>query len=367
MTPRHVAAYIRIEALRSNFRKLKALAGKARVCAVIKADAYGHGAALVSRILEEEGVEYLAVAFLEEALELRRAGVGSPILVLGVTDPSNADDVVSHSLTQTVADEALAVALSSAARRAGKTAKIHIKIDTGMHRQGIGLNELPAFARRAAGLASVEIEGAYSHFADADARDGSFTAIQFSRFLQGLDILNAEGLNIPLRHVANSAALLHHPETCLDMVRPGILLYGLSPDGSVEPPEGFSPVMRLCASVVSLRWIEPGESVSYGRIFTARRRTRLALLQIGYADGYRRGLSNRAWAMIRGEKCPQVGRVCMDQTLFDVTDVPCVKAGDEATLFGAPGMYAGHLASIESTIDYEITCGVTKRVPRIPE
>lgn len=365
MQHRKAAAYIHTANLVSNLHSLRRLAGGSRLCAVIKADAYGHGAIAISRILEREGIDYLAVALLEEALELRAAGIASPILVLGTTDPSNADIIVSQNITQTVFTAELAHAISSSAKRLGHSGKIHVKIDTGMHRQGILPSEAESFSRDIAGMDGLAVEGAYSHFADADNPDNDFTMGQLTEFHRALDGMRRGGIVPRIRHIANSAALLRLPEARLDMVRPGILFYGLSPDGQREAPAGFSPVMQLCASIAAIRTIGVGESVSYGRLFTAAQASRIALLQIGYADGYSRLLSNRASVLIRGRKAPVAGRVCMDQIMVDVTDVPEAAPGDEATLFGLPELPAGELAHMMGTIDYEITCGISKRVPRI--
>ena len=365
MTYRKAAAYIHTGNLVNNIRALKRLAGGAKICAVVKADAYGHGAIAVSRILEREAVDYLAVAMLEEALELREAGIALPLLILGTTDSRNADIVVSRNFAQTVFTKELAGALSASAMRLGHPAKVHVKIDTGMHRQGISPGEAADFARALTTMEGISVEGAYSHFAEADNPDTSFTLRQLAEFHWALGRMKEAGLSPPIRHIANSAGLLHIPEAKLDMVRPGILLYGLSPDTAANPPEGFKPVMRFCADIAALRTIPAGESVSYGRLFTAKRTTRIALLQIGYADGYSRLLSNRAEVMVRGKRAPIAGRVCMDQIMIDVTDIPEAVTGDEATLFGLPGLPAGELARLMGSIDYEVTCGISKRVPRI--
>ncbi|MGB4586316.1 MAG: alanine racemase [Rectinemataceae bacterium] len=365
MIYRKAAAYIHKQNLVKNLRRLRELAGAAKICAVIKADAYGHGAVAVSQILDREGIDYLAVALLEEALELRTAGIASPLLVLGTTDPANADIIVSQNITQTVFTVELAQALSASALRLGHPARIHVKIDTGMHRQGIAPDEAESFCRGLATMDGLVVEGAYSHFAEADNPDRSFTIHQLSEFDRAVAGMKAGGIYPAIRHIANSAALLHIPEARLDMVRPGILVYGLSPDADPNPPEGLSPVMQLCASIAHISIIEKGESVSYGRLFTATRKSRIALLQIGYADGYSRLLSNRAEVMVRGKKAPVAGRVCMDQVMIDITDIPEAALGDEVTLFGLPGLPAGKLAQLMGSIDYEVTCGISKRVPRI--
>ena len=365
MIKRKAAAYIHTDNLANNLRSLKRVAGGAKICAVIKADAYGHGAIAVSQILDREGVDYLAVALLEEALDLRSAGVASSLLVLGTTDPMNADIIVSQNITQTVFTEELARALSVSAKRLDHPARIHVKIDTGMHRQGIAPDDAESFALSLAGMEGLFVEGAYSHFAEADSPDPAFTLRQLAEFNRAIEGMKRGGICPPIRHIANSAALLRFPEARLDMVRPGILVYGLSPDADQNPPKGFLPVMQLCASIANIRDVKKGESVSYGRLFTAKRASRIALLQIGYADGYSRLLSNKTDVIVRGKRAPVAGRICMDQVMVDVTDIPEAALGDEATLFGLPELPAGELARIMGTIDYEVTCGISKRVPRI--
>lgn len=365
MINRKTAAIIHAAHLVNNLRVLRLMAGEAKICAVIKADAYGHGVVEVSRLLEREGVDFLAVAYLEEALELREAGIRSPLLVLGTTDPENADLILRHDIHQTVFTRDLAIALSQAAVRAGKPAVIHLKIDTGMHRQGIPCDTTGEFTRFLRSLEGISVEGVYSHFAEADNPDSSFTLHQLSAFHRAVDVMREEGIHPPIRHISNSAALLRFPQARLDMVRPGILTYGLSPDADPRPPKGFLPVMELVSGIVALKNLNIGESVSYGRIFTATRPSRIALLQIGYADGYSRALSNKADVLVRGRRAPVVGRVCMDQILVDVTDIPEAAEGDEVTLFGTVDLPAGELAQLMGTIGYEVICGISKRVPRL--
>jgi alanine racemase len=367
MVKRKVAAYIHKNNLIHNYNKVKELAEGAKVCAIIKANAYGHGAVAVAEVLEGLGVDYLAVAFLEEALELRENGIETPILILGTGDPANAPLIVENNLTQTVYTTELARALSWAAQDVNKKAKVHVKIDTGMHRQGIDPQEAASFAHFLAGLSDLDVEGVYSHFAEADNPDKSFSLLQLERFGEAVDAMVHEGVRPRIRHMANSAALLSIPESRLDMVRPGILLYGLSPDGERNAKEGFLPVLQFCASIIGLRTVPAGEGLSYGRTFVTKRETRVALLQVGYADGYPRSLSNKASVQIRGKLVPVLGRICMDQCLVDVTDLPGAQIGDEATLFGTTDLPAGALSSLLGMIDYELTCGISQRVPRIME
>ncbi|MCE5255934.1 MAG: alanine racemase [Spirochaetaceae bacterium] len=367
MIRRKVAAYIHKSSLIHNYIRIKALAGPAKICAVVKANAYGHGAVAVSRILDDAGVDYFAVAFLEEALELRRAGIAKPILILGTGDPANASIIVENDITQTVYTIELAKALSKAAGHIGKPAKVHLKIDTGMHRQGIGPSEAGPFARFLRDLPALDIEGVYSHFAEADSPDRQFSELQLARFHEALNAMACEGIHPRIRHLANSAALISMPEARLDMVRPGIILYGLSPDGQRQPPEGFLPVMQFCASIIGIHMVPKGEGLSYGRTFVTKRDTSVALLQVGYADGYSRLLSNRATVLVKGKPAPVIGRICMDQCLVDVTDIPGAQVGDEVTLFGTAELPAGELSGILGSIDYELTCAISQRVQRIVE
>ncbi|MEN6364747.1 MAG: alanine racemase [Rectinema sp.] len=365
LKPRAVYAEIDLDAIQRNLRRVKAMTGGRAVCAVVKADAYGHGALPVSKALVAAGADMLAVAIPEEALELREAGIDAPILVLGHTDPSNAGIAIEYRITHTVYDRPLAVALSDAALRAGKTASVHVKIDTGMNRLGLRPSDSGSYARFLGGLPGLRVEGIYSHFADADVPGSPFAREQFARFREALDAFRREGVDPGIRHIASSGAVLEFPEAYMDMVRTGILLYGLSPSGARESPEGFTPAMRLHAGITLLKTVPAGESVSYGRTYRTSRESRIATLPIGYADGYSRALSNRAFASLHGKRVPVVGRVCMDQCMLDVTDVPEAREGDEVLLFGGPAMPVGEIAGLLGTIDYEVVCMVKKRVPRV--
>ena len=365
MKARPTRAVVDLGSLAANCREARRRAGGTGLCAVVKADAYGHGALDVSRALLGEGVDFLAVAFLEEALELRDGGIDSSILVLGATDPENADIIVAKRLSQTVYTSELALALDRAARRLGVRAKLHLKIDTGMHRQGISWEEAGKFGRFLKALDCIDLEGAYSHFTESDSPDRRFSLLQIDRFDSALRSLAAAVTAPRLAHIANSAAILGLPEARFNMVRPGIILYGLSPAGESSAPEGFEPVMSLRSEIVNLRKVAAGEGLSYGRTFRAERDSLIALLQVGYADGYPRCLSNRAEVLVGGRRAPVVGQICMDQTLVDVTGIPGVRIGDEAILFGTRDLQAGELSILAGTIDYEITCGISQRVPRI--
>jgi alanine racemase len=363
--PRSTRALIDLGVLAANCREARRRAGGTPLCAVVKADAYGHGAVPVARTLQREGIDFLAVAFLEEALELRAAGLDCGILVLGTTAPENADIVVSQRLSQTVYGAELALALDRAGRRLGIKARIHLKLDTGMHRQGLDWKDAGNFGRFLKGLEGIDLEGAYSHFAESDSLDNTYSLMQIDRFTSALGALSAAGSAPRYAHLANSAAILGLPKARFDMVRPGIILYGLSPAGEPSAPAGFEPVMSLHSEIVNLRKLGSGEGLSYGLTFRTRRDSLVALLQVGYADGYPRILSNKAQVLVGGRRAPVLGRICMDQTLIDVTDIPEVAVGDEAILFGTQDLQVGELSVLAETIDYEITCGISQRVPRI--
>lgn len=337
--------------------------------AMIKANAYGHGLLGVARLCARENVDFLGVALLEEALQIRGDGIETPVLILGYTPPQELRKVVEQGFRQTVYDLASAEELSKAAQAVGREAFVHIKVDTGMSRVGFlpGEEALQSVTRimRMPGLV---IEGLYTHFAMADSPDSDYTELQFARFMDFVDRLAKMGIKIPILHAANSAGIINHPYTQLDMVRAGISLYGLRPSEDTELGDlKLIPAMRLISRVVLVKEVEAGTPVSYGCTFVTKRRSRLATVLVGYGDGYTRLYSNRVHAAIRGQRVPQVGRVCMDSCVFDVTDVDHVEVGDEVVLFGRPedGVTADELARAIGTINYEVVCLINDRVPRI--
>lgn len=337
--------------------------------AVVKANGYGHGILEVSQVCHEQGVDFLGVASLDEAMTLREAGMKLPILVLGYIPQEFAHTVVSEGVRATIFESGLAEALSRAAVELGQTAHLHIKIDTGMGRLGYraNLDTIQEIARLSR-LPGLHLEGIFTHFALADVPDKSYTLEQLRVFEELLSGLAGEGVEFEIRHCANSAALMEIPQTRFNMVRAGIAIYGLYPDPDHRPP-GFNliPAMQLKSRVSFVKTLHSGQSVSYGRTYYCTDETRVATVPIGYADGYSRLLSNRAWAYINGQKAPLIGTVCMDQVVFDVSAIPGVKEGDEVLLFGRTenGVTADDLAGIIGTINYEIVCAVSSRVPRI--
>lgn len=365
MFERPVWAEVNLTAIAHNVKQIKELIKPStKLCAVIKADAYGHGSPAVARTALAAGADYLAVAILSEAIDLRREGFTTPILVLGYTPPQQAIQLVDNDVTQTVFTYEVAEALSRAAVASGRKAKVHLKIDTGMSRIGIRPEEAGDFAAAVAKLPGIEIEGVFSHFATADSKDKTYVWEQFDKFKQALTLIEAKGIKIPIRHIANSAATLELPETHLDMVRPGIILYGLWPSDEVEQTIALRPAMRFKARVCFVKDVPADVSVSYGRAFFTEKQSRVATLPVGYADGWTRLLAGKASVLIRGQRAPIVGRVCMDQCMVDVTDISDVEQGDVALLFGGSALPVEEIAEKLGTINYEIVCMVGKRVPR---
>lgn len=366
MAIRGVYAEVDLGAVRRNIRAIRTkVSNGAKFCAVVKADAYGHGAAAVARVAVEEGADYLAVAVVSEGIELRKAGITTPILVLGPSLPSEADDVVAYGLTQAVFHAEAVAALSTAAVNQKKIVKLHLAIDTGMGRIGVRPEDAGLVAAAIAELPGVELEGMFSHFALADAVDKSYAKIQLDRFNMAIEMTRQAGVNIAIKHIANSAAILEMPETHFDMVRAGIILYGLQPSDEIANTIGLEPALALKARLTYVKSYPAGETVSYGRTWTAQRPSRIATIPVGYADGYTRMYSGKAQILCDGKRAPIVGRICMDQCMADVTDIPGVKVGDEVILFGTPSLTTDEAASWLGTINYEVVSMLSPRIPRI--
>lgn len=359
-------AEIDLHALEHNYRALRSnLEPGCRFLGVVKANAYGHGAVSVAKKLEELGAEYLAVACLAEAVQLREAGVQAPILILGGTPGQFAGELLRYGLTQTVFDLATARAYSQAAVAAGQALKVHIKADTGMGRLGFVGPDRVREIMEVCALPALEAEGLFTHFSDADGSE-EYTMAQFTDFLDLRDALAEGGATFKINHCAASAAMLHYPCTHLDMVRPGIALYGHYPDeGSVglDGP-GLIPVMTLKTRGAAVRELPAGSFVSYGRTHTLSRASRLAVLPIGYADGLHRGLSNRMEVLFPAGRAPILGRICMDLCMADVTDLPSVQPGDVAEVFGQD-LPLEDKSDVLGTISYELLTAVAPRVPRL--
>jgi alanine racemase len=368
---RPTRAEIDLGALSRNVRTLRGVAPGTGMLAMVKADAYGHGATLVAPALESLGVELLGVALVEEGLTLRRAGVVGEILVLGGAYEGGWEAMAEANLTPAVFRENHLVSLSAAAARLGSQPRAHLKVDTGMARLGAQPEEVQALLERAKAL-HIDIEGVMSHFANADLADGVVTERQLELFQTVLKAVQGAGFRPRWRHLANSAAMValspSRDGTVLNLVRPGLALYGVSPAPWIVPPQPLEAVLSWKTAVVHLKTVPPGTAVSYGGTWTARRPTRIATLPVGYADGYPRRFSNRAQVLVRGQRVPVVGRVCMDLCMADVTDVPGASLGDEVVLLGRQGsaeVGAVELAGWLESIPYEVLCGVGARVPRV--
>lgn len=372
MNDRPVWAEVDLTALAHNVRAIRKItAPSAKVMAIVKANAYGHGAMEAAGTALANGADRLGIAILSEGVALRKAGFGVPILILGYTPPEQAEEVVKYNLTQALFSYEMAEALSWAAVQQRKTAKVHIKVDTGMGRIGYRAGERDTVPEilRLARLPNLEIEGMFSHFACSDTLNKTYAREQFALFQELAAELAKKGLEIPVKHVANSAAIIDLPEAHLDLVRPGIILYGLYPSEEVNKQIlDLKPVMSLKARIAMVKTVPPGTSISYGCTYTSGEAEVIATLPLGYADGYPRILSNRAQALVHGRRVPLVGRVCMDQFMLKVTDVPEAAPGDIVVLFGeqeGSRLPVEELAAQSGTISYEVVTRISERVPRI--
>ncbi|MBI5166383.1 MAG: alanine racemase [candidate division NC10 bacterium] len=366
---RPTQAIVDLDAIAHNIQEVKIRVGPSvKVMAVVKADGYGHGALEVARTALEAGASWLGVALPEEGAKLRVAGITAPILVLGPTSPTQAGLIVGFGLAQTLTTWEQAQALSQEARSQGRDIGVHLKVDTGMGRIGVAPAEALGLAKKVARLPALRLEGAMTHFADADSREKGYARAQLQTFLAVIAELTGAGIPILYRHAANSAAILDLPEAYLDLVRPGIMIYGYYPSAEVSRSLKLRPALTLRTEVACLKEVLPGTSVSYGRTFVTSRRTRVATLPIGYADGYSRLLSNSGEALIHGCRVPVIGRVCMDMIMVDVTEIPQVCPGDEAVLYGRQGeteISVEEVAAKIGTISYEVVCAISQRVPRV--
>ncbi len=366
---RPTEARVSLGAVARNTHRLREVLGpRTGIIAVVKADAYGHGAVRVARLLEGLGVQGFGVATVEEGVELRDAGVRAPVLVMGAAYGKDHEEVIARDLTPMVGVAADVEQFAQAARRRRMLRMpIHMKVDTGMSRLGVTTHRFEDFLRACAEHPTVRVDGMATHFACADMLDPEPTETQLARFIGCLDQARAMGADPQMIHAANSAATLRFPRTRFDMVRPGLLLYGALPASHLEDP-GLEPCMSWRTRINALRRIPAGAAVSYGGTWVAPRPTVIATLPVGYADGYPRALSNRARVIVRGARARQVGNVCMDLCMVDVTDLPGVAVGDEVVLMGTQGearITPEELAAWADTIPWEILGGITRRVPRV--
>ena len=364
-------ATVNIAALAHNLSCIKRyLSPGCEVMAIVKANAYGHGAVETALALARLGVGRIAVASLEEGIALRQAGISASIVVLGALFEEQVSDLVAHQLTPVVSDGRILSALAQAARSQSASYPIHLKVETGMGRLGLSPEELFSLLDNPLLRSPLQVEGMMTHLPDADGKDSTFTERQLGAFRRMVEQVRQRGFTIPLVHTANSAAIVRFPDAHFSLVRPGIMLYGYHTLPATVPAPDLRPVLSLHTTIAQLRTIPPGGTVSYNGTFVAARPTRIAVLPIGYADGYSRQLSHRGSVLIRGRRAPIVGLVCMDMIMVDVTDIAQVQVGETVTLIGQQGgesIWADEVAGWIDTIPYEVLCGIGSRVPRLYE
>lgn len=364
-------AEIDLSALRRNLQQVKKRIGRREILAVIKANAYGHGAVPIAQFLVGEKrskeISLLGVAYLEEAIQLREAGITHPILLMTGCPIEQIPEIVRYQLTPLLFDAASLAALSRYAVRREKRVNVHVKLDTGMGRIGLPVSEALPFIQTATEQKGIRVEGILTHFAEADLKDLSFAKKQFEALKQIWTALQKTKMKVRYCHLANSAAIMHFGAAHFNLVRPGLMLYGYSPlEEETEIP--LKPILQLRARVIAVKKVPAGSSISYGRTFFTRRESLIATVSVGYADGYPRLLSNRGVMIAKGQRAPVVGRVCMDMTMLDATEAPSLSVGDWVTVIGEEGgeaVWADELARQAETIPYEILCGIGERVPRI--
>lgn len=364
---------IDLDAIRDNYHMIRAFTEPAaQIMAVIKADAYGHGVAYTARELSAAGVEWFAVSNLEEAIQVRRAGIGKPLLILGYTPPEYARQLALNGISQAVFDIRYGRQLAARAQEAGVQVRIHVKVDTGMTRIGFPYRDNVEDAgsvdeiETVCALPGLYAEGIFTHLSCADEEGAAevYTRLQYDLFLDMADRLRRRKITFELRHCCNSAATVHYPEMHLDLVRPGIILYGMMPSPGLHNPLALRPAMEMKTVISQIKEVPHGVPVSYGRTFVTPHAMRLATVPVGYADGYPRALSGKSEMLLHGRRVPVVGRICMDQCMLDVSGVPFAQEGDTVTVFGG-AVTADELAARAGMINYEIICGISKRVPRV--
>ena len=362
-------AEIDLEAIAFNIRAFKRHVGeKVKLMAVVKANAYGHGAVPVAESALAAGAEMVAVHRMIEGVELRKAGIQAPILIMGYTPPDGAELTAAWQLTPSLMTVEFAQALSARTTALGLKIPVHIKVDSGMSRYGLMPEEVVEFLHSIASLPGIYLEGLFTHFATADWIDQSYARQQLSVFIEVRTAARQAGFEFPLLHAANSAAMMKLPEAHFDAVRPGIAMYGLEPSNEWKPPFEIRPALTLKSLVSRVRLLPAGAGVSYGRTFITTQPTRAALVPVGYGDGFHRILSNKGWVLIRGRRAPILGRVCMDQLVVDASAIPEVQQDDEVVLVGEQGnasIRAEEVATLAGTLNYEVTTSLLPRVARL--
>lgn len=363
-------AEIDLTAIRKNIETMRSyISDDKKLLAVIKANAYGHGAVEVAKALTDLA-DYYGVAFIDEALELRKAGINKPVLILGHTDESLFEVLIDYDITQTIYTYEQAKVMSEVATSKGKLAKVHVKLDTGMNRIGFGcVNESVEAIVKISQLPGLDVEGIYTHYYLADVKDKTVANLQLERYTQMLQWLEEKGVSFALRHISNSAGIMEMPNETYDMVRSGIATYGLYPSEEMDKEACvLYPAMQLISHVTHVKMVHKGETIGYGASYTLPEDKMIATVEVGYADGYPRALSNQGRMLVHGEYAPIVGRVCMDQTMIDVSHIPDVKVGDKVVLVGKQGknsISVEELADMSASFNYEFVCDVNRRVPRV--
>lgn len=354
-------------AVAQNVRTIRADVGESvRIMCAVKADAYGHGAVEVSRTVLSAGADMLGVASIQEALDIRDAGIDAPLLILGCSSVDAVPYIVEYNIASTVCDMEFAEALSNEAARVGRKSGVHVKVDTGMGRLGVLPDNLVDFVENLNKLPNLNVEGVFTHFPCADEPGSKFAERQIEEFRRLLSLLEKRGIRPPIAHASNTGAILHFPGAAFDMVRPGIAIYGLYPSPEASRRLTLVPALTFKSRIVFIKEVPAGTPISYGRTFVTKKTTKVAVMSVGYGDGYNRLHSNRGWAAVGGKLVPVIGRVCMDQTMLDVTSVPDVKVGDEVVLYGGgyERLSVENIARELGTIPYEVVCSIGKRVHR---
>lgn len=368
MLDRLTYAEINLKNFQYNFSQVKKLVGpEVKIMSIVKAIAYGHGAVEIARNAEETGASYFGVVCLYEARQLRQNGIKLPILILNYTDTDSLNDCLDLDITLNIMHENILKSLDKLAGKKNKKAKIHVKIDSGMHRLGLMPDEALKFIPKIENYKNIILEGIFTHFATSDEADLDFTYEQLKTFKKVINTLAERKIRPRFIHAANSAAILRFPESYFNMVRPGIIQYGMLPSGDFKPPFTPKPVMSLKSRIVQIRKIGKGETVGYGRTFTAKKETLVGAIPVGYADGFRRSPNNWGQVLVKGKFAPLLGRVSMDQSSIDLTGIPDVKVGDEVVLIGTQGknrITAESAAKTIGTINYEVTSAIASRVSR---
>ncbi len=367
---RATRAEINLSALQSNLNCIRDLiSSKVKIMAVVKADAYGHGVIPCSQVLVDAGADILGVSIISEGIELRNNGFQVPIHILMGVFPDEVDDLIQFDLTTSIWSLNMAKKISERASHFGKKVGVHIKVDSGMGRLGVWPENLLSLTQEIHKLPNLKIESIFTHFSSADEECSEYSLNQLNKFNSALELLNNSGISLPTTHCANSAALIKYSQSHLSQVRPGLLIYGVKPISKCPHSfDAIQPVMELKTQIIQIKSMDKGASLSYSRTHTTQKPSRIATIPLGYADGLFRSLSNNMEVIISGKKVPQVGNICMDMSLIDITDIPSAKEGDPVVIFGRQGeesIYVEELAQKAGTIPYEILCAVGKRIPRI--